>query len=182
MSKNIILNPVEEKKEKYVQEIKRWINGFEWSYFLTLTFKHPVYDDIKASKAIEEFINELSSLAFGSRSKKRIVAFSTIERDSLDNALHVHMMIQDPTPFILNENRRDEFDIRSSIIVSWLKSSSSAGNPALTGGDSEWMKEISDVEGCIGYMVKEVKNNLNNCIAWDQLSLKGRKSTYFLNK
>lgn len=176
MKSNIVLSLGEKKKEKYIQEIKQWINSYEWDYFLTLTFKHPVYDDIKAGKAIEKFINKMSSLAFGSRSQKRIVAFSTIEHDSLDEALHVHIMIQDPTPLIMNEMHRNEFDIRNSIIVSWLNSSSSAGNPAFTGSDSEWIKEISDVEECIGYMIKQVGNNLNNCIAWDQLSLGGRKS------
>mgnify|MGYP003149101322 FL=1 len=172
---NIILNSNEKKKDIYIETVKEWIVSYEWDYFLTLTFKHPVYDKVKVSKAIEKFINRLSSLAFGSRSKKRIKAFSTIESGSLDSSLHVHMMVQDPRPLMLKENRCENFNLRNSVIESWLKSSSSAGHPASTGSSDEWMKKVTDVEGCIGYMVKEVGNNLDNCIAWDQLNLKGRK-------
>lgn len=172
---NIILTPDEKKKRVYVQNVKKWIQLYQWDYFLTLTFKHPVFDEIKVSNTIKKFLDYLSAEAFGKRSKKRVIAFSTIENGTYDKSLHAHMLIQDPTHNILTGERRDSFNLRNAIITSWMKASPSAGNPALTGSDREWMKKVLDIEECIGYMLKQVDLNLNSFIPWDQLSLTGKK-------
>ncbi|WP_075880274.1 hypothetical protein [Vreelandella massiliensis] len=93
---SIILTEEEKKKERFVSDTTEWLSKTDWDYFLTLTFKHPVKDEITVTKAIEKFINNLSRKSFGSRSNKRIVCFSAIEK-SFDNSLHIHMIIQDPT-------------------------------------------------------------------------------------
>lgn len=172
---NIILTPAEKKKKAYVIKIKNWMQQYQWDYFLTLTFKYPVFDEIRVGETIEKFLDYLSAEAFGRRSKKRVISFSTIENGSYDKSLHVHMLIQDPRPNILTEERSASFDLRDNIVRAWMQANSSTGNISHTGSDSEWMKEVLDVEGCIGYMLKQVDHNLDSRIPWDKLSLTGKR-------
>lgn len=171
----IILTEQEKRKHQAVVEVRYWMIRHDWDLFVTLTFKHPVYDEVKVSSAIEKFLNKLSASAFGKRSKKRVAAFPVIEKCRIDDSLHVHMIIQDPTSLILNEKRRNNFRIRDAVIESWLQSSSSAGNPALASSADEWIKKTLDVSECVRYMTKQIGYNLNHTIPWDQLSLSGRK-------
>ncbi|MGM0692319.1 MAG: hypothetical protein ACQEUN_02790 [Pseudomonadota bacterium] len=67
---SIKLTPQERQKEQCIQELTQWLQDYDWGYFLTLTFKYPVYDSFRVSQAIERFINHLSGKAFGKRSAK----------------------------------------------------------------------------------------------------------------
>lgn len=171
----IILTNQEKRKHQAITEIKYWLAQYDWDLFVTLTFKYSMYDEIKVNSAIEKFLNKLSAEAFGRRSNKRVVALPVIEKCSMDNSLHVHMMIQNPTPYILNEEKRNSFRIRDAVIQCWLQSSSSAGNPALASSSDEWIKKVLDVSECVRYMTKQMKHNLEHTIPWDQCSLTGRK-------
>lgn len=173
---SIKLTPQEMQKKQYIQELTQWLQGYDWDYFLTLTFKYPVYDSGRASQAIERFINQLSRKAFGQRSSKRIVTFPVIEKCS-DNALHVHMMIQDPKEGI-NPSRQQRFDLRNAIIEAWIQASSSAGNPALTGKNDEWMKKIDNVSQGIGYLSKELNvtpGKQHSPFAYEHICFDGRR-------
>lgn len=173
---SIKLTPQERQKEQCIQELTQWLQDYDWGYFLTLTFKYPVYDSFRVSQAIERFINHLSGKAFGKRSAKRIQAFPVIEKGS-DDALHVHMMIQDPKERI-NPLRQQRFHLRDAIIEAWLQASSSAGHPALASKDDEWMKLIDNVSGVIGYLSKQLMltpDTHHSPIAYEHVCLNGRK-------
>lgn len=174
----IILNDAEKKKLHYVNEVKKMLIEYDWDWFITLTFKHPVKDKIRASKAIEKFINNLSGKAFGSRSDKRVSSFSVIEYGMFEDSFHVHMIIKDPEADIVNPERRDKFKLRDAVIESWVQASSSAGNPALASGNDEWLKKVDNVSITIDYMLKQLDPTLSadgNPVAWDQLNLNGRR-------
>lgn len=173
--KGIVLTEEEKRKLIYRKGVVDWVIEVDWDYFLTLTFKHPVKDVVTASKAVEKFLNNLSSKAYGSRSNKRITAFSVLEKGSFDESLHIHMLIKDPEPFILNSGRRDRFDLRDDVIESWLKASSYSGNPALTSANDEWCKRVGEIKSVAEYMTKQVDPNLDNLIVWDQCSIDGRQ-------
>lgn len=174
----IVLTNEEKNKINYEKEVIQWLDSYSWDYFLTLTFSHPVKDRIAVSIAIEKFIDKLSTKAFGTRSNKRIVSFPVIEHGNDGKSLHVHMIIQNPAPNIVNPNRREKFNLRDAVIESWINASSSAGNPALTATNDEWMKPVTESEIAIKYMIKQIDPTLrehDNPIVCDQLSLDGRR-------
>jgi hypothetical protein len=61
----IVLKEEERRKLIFRKEVVDWVIQMDWDYFLTLTFKHPVKDPVIASKAVEKFLNNLSSKAYG---------------------------------------------------------------------------------------------------------------------
>lgn len=170
----ITLSNKEKWKHQTIQELKDWLEQHQWDLFLTLTFQYPLKDSIKVSKAVEKFINDLSKKAFGRQSKKRVVCFPVIEMDHSESSYHVHILIQDPTPRILNEDRRKKFNLRSAIIESWLQASPYSGNPALSSINDEWLKEITDSLGLVDYMTKQLDSN-SDTIVWDQVCVDGRQ-------
>nr|WP_163503605.1 hypothetical protein [Halomonas socia] len=174
----IILTDEEKAKKKYVSEMQSWISQYEWDYFVTLTYKHPVKDRIKVTHHVEEFSNRLSRKSFGSRSKKRVCTISVIEHHWASDSLHVHMLIKDPQPSIANDARQNSFNIRDAVITSWLESSSSSGNPALSSDGDEWLKGIDDINRVVEYMLKEFNphaSELVSPVVWDQACLDGRR-------
>lgn len=173
----IVLKEEERRKLIFRKEVVDWVIQMDWDYFLTLTFKHPVKDPVIASKAVEKFLNNLSSKAYGSRSNKRITAFSVLEKGYFDPSLHIHMLIKDPEPYILNSERRENFNLRNGVIESWLQASSYSGNPALTAANDDWIKSIGEIKAVAEYMTKQIDPNLDNLIVWDQFSIDGRKLT-----
>lgn len=164
----------EQRKKKYTSDTIEWLDHINWDYFLTLTFQYPVKDTIIVTNAVERFNNRLSAKAFGKQSKKRVICFPVMERDGSESSYHVHMIIQDPTPHILNDARRNRFNLRDAIIKSWIQSSSYSGNPALSSKGDEWFKEITNLPGLVEYMTKQLSRNSTPIIS-DQICLNGRK-------
>ncbi|RUR25703.1 hypothetical protein ELY33_17705 [Vreelandella andesensis] len=166
----------EKKSYEYSKQVAHWLVQYDFDYFLTLTFQYAVYDENKAMSAVSNFINCLSASSYGARSKKRVMAFPVIEKGA-DDSLHIHMMIQNPKPFITSEARRNAFSLRDAVITSWLQASPSAGHPALSATGDDWIKKMDDIREVARYMVKQYQPgaSYSSTLLWEYASLDGRK-------
>lgn len=164
------------KRQRYISATKKKISEYQWDYFITLTFKHPVFQIDRVLRAVKQFVNKLSRKAYGGRSKKRVVCFAVIEKDKSD-CYHVHLLLQDPTDNISNPERKKGFHLRREIIIAWLQAGATTGNPARSSPDGEWMKPIFDVNEVIGYMLKHysLDSDSPTTIMWEEASVDGRR-------
>lgn len=173
----IQLTAQELKPNEYSKALTNWLVQLDFDYFLTLTFQYAIYDENKAMSAVSNFINYLSASSYGARSQKRVIAFPVIEKE-IDDSLHIHMMIQNPEPFITNDKKRKAFNLRDAVIISWLKASPSAGHPALSAARDEWIKKMDDIREVTRYMTKQYQpgsSHSSATILWEYASLDGRK-------
>ena len=162
---------------RYDAEIREFVTRFEFHYFLTLTFRYPVYKKDEATRAINQFINRVSVACYGARSGKRLVSLAVLEK-SKNDSYHVHMLIQDPQMRMTKEQRLKKFNLRDILIESWMSASSKTGHPARTANGDEWFRPVDGVEEAMSYMNKKFNPNSSypsTYIAFECSSLYGKK-------
>lgn len=171
-SESIKLLPNEKLLCNRKTKTENFIRMNDWTHFVTLTFKYPLRDKVEAETIVTRFISILSKKSFGNRSKHRANVFPVCEHHS-DGAIHIHLLIEDPTNTITNPKRRKLFNLRDAIITSWTSASSKAGNPALL-GSKDWLQEVNNIDGSIRYMLKETSKS-DSPVLWHSVSLQGRR-------
>lgn len=164
--------------EKQVEEFRKktisLINSNEWFYFFTLTFKHQVKCRIQASGIVEKFINVLSAIAFGSRSKKRVNCFPVIEYHK-SGLLHVHILLENIASRITNKKKAQDFHLPEKVHEAWMHCSSKTASPLKSVAvGNRWFCKIDDIGGLANYITKEMEQKINPVLI-EQININGRR-------
>lgn len=112
------------------QVTAKWLAGFNFSFFVTLTYRKSVFSEKKVREDLKKLYRVVSQKAFGRNAfnafpKKNSISFYAAIEEHADGALHIHMLLED----ISRENAyvRDSFEHIPLLVFSeWKKL---AGNP-----------------------------------------------------
>lgn len=160
---------------KFRKETVSGICSYQWQYFFTLTFNNKIESRDKVEAIVGKFINVLSAMVFGSRSKKRVNCYSVAEHHK-SGGLHVHLLIEDVRSRITNENILKDFNLPEKVHEAWMRCSSNTTSPskAKLTVENRWFEKIYDIDRLANYITKEMEEKINP-VLYQQLTLKGRR-------
>lgn len=113
----------------------------KYDWFITLTFQFKQHDHDKVVEKTKRFFDVISSKVYGSRSKKRVVHFSVIDRHA-EGSLHVHFLLQKPST-----TTRTQEEIQQFIHGTWKHIASTDLDISASSdedGNKEWFKPIKE--------------------------------------
>lgn len=161
-------------RELFKNELVDQINAHSWSYFITLTFEHDIKSSIDVGGVFRRFIDELSAVAYGKRSKKRVRAAPVLERCDSDR-IHIHCLIEDIVSRISNPEKARDFNVRHEVIKAWVKCDYRTSSPLrATSKQDKWFQEIYKGDKLISYIFKEVERGSNPAL-YEEFSFEGRR-------
>lgn len=160
---------------KFRQDTVTHICSYQWQYFFTLTFNNKMECRDEVEGIVGKFINVLSAMVFGSRSKKRVNCYSVAEHHE-SGGLHVHLLIEDVTIRITNENIIKDFHLPEKVHDAWMRCSSNTSSPSKARYtiENRWFEIVYDIDYLANYITKEMKKRINPVLS-GQLTLKGRR-------
>ncbi len=157
------------------EEVIEFVRDYSWKYFVTLTFKHGVKDNIEVGSIVDKFIGKLSSYVYGKRSKKRIKSFPVVEQHASGD-LHVHVLLEDEVLRASNREKKKEYPFKDLVKLAWLRSSSKTSIAGFNSGSTdEWFKEVSCIDGALFYMTKEMTISNRHPVLYECVNLSGRR-------
>lgn len=162
------------RRQDYVRQVISLICKHRWDYFITLTFEYEINSELQVGLIFNRFIDRLSAMAFGKKSKKRVKAVVVIERFASGN-FHIHCIMEDIVSRILQPEKASKFNIYKSVIKAWKDCDHKTTNPLKSAsGGQEWFKEVKNTHKLLEYMLKDVKKG-SNPILYESLSIDGRR-------
>lgn len=161
-------------KIKIKSDTVELIGRCSFSFLITLNF-NDLRNDLVAQDLIRRFLNSVNCEVFGKRSKKALVVFCALEKNS-SGAYHLHLMTEDPTERVGTVSRRSKINYREIIKTCWESIDSKTARISTSCPDqSSWFKNIYDQNGVIEYLSKEIDGGRMDVIQWDLVNLTGRK-------
>lgn len=165
---------VEGENERNRAETIEYLSRNHWEYMVTLSFVGNV-NETTAQWALDKFIKRLNIKTFAKRSKKSVILVPALETCK-SGAYHVHLLIKDPTSRIENEKRRATFDLKATIRECWESVGRMTANVMKSCPDgSSWFKPVTDSEGAVRYITKEITKGNRCVIQFDQYRPDGRR-------
>ena len=149
------------QKTKIRQELIKWITGYKWKYFVTLTFDKDL-SEIKADKELRVFNKRLNNSLYGRRSKKK-VQIAHFKEFTKDGRPHFHLLIG-------NTYSKKECALKTLIPSHWNKSFYTSD--FFMAKNDKWFRLVDSMtqDELVDYCTKTVIEN-TDCLEIELLEL-----------
>jgi len=145
-----------------------------WDHMVTLNFISHT-SKASAQRSLDRFIKKLNIRTFGKRSKQSVTLVAALETCH-SGIHHYHILLKDPASRITNPDRQEKYDLKEAIRECWESTDSMTANIMMSCPDGEsWFKPVTDSEGAVRYITKEILGNNQNVIQYNQFRPDGRR-------
>ena len=155
------------------RHILDYIKDNRYDYFITLTM-HDKANKLDTEEACREFFKSINTSTFN-KSKNAVRMFFVLEYHK-SGVPHIHLLSEDPTYRITNEQKRNNFDFKEEVKNSWINAAPKTCPPEKTCGlPGRWFETINDKHSVTQYITKNIENESRGEILWNLYAPDGRR-------
>lgn len=152
------------------QEIVEFVHGFKPRYFLTLIFRADITRN-RVEKLLSSFLCKMNNSFFVRSSGDALRVLPVIEMGSARYVFsgdvehckqanwHIHLTIEDPTERDCKMKGKTSAELKAIIGDLWDSVRYADFDYTARSDNSEWFKEVYNIEGISSYLFKEIGDN-----------------------